>query len=39
MEINTIASVGLKPSAILCCQAALISSGEFPFIDFAFMIM
>lgn len=38
-ERNTIASVGLKTSVILSYNAFFISSGEFPFIDFAFMII
>jgi len=30
--------VGLNPSAILCCNADLISSGDLPLIDFAFIM-
>ena len=36
-DINAIASVGLKPSAMLSANADLISSADFPFIDFAFI--
>jgi hypothetical protein len=35
--MKQMAKVGLKPSAILCCSAVLISSVDFPLIDFAFM--
>src|SRR5450432_3051398 len=37
MDKNTMAKVGLKPPTMLCCSAFLISSGEFPLIDFAFI--
>jgi hypothetical protein len=36
--MKTIARVGLNPSAILSDNADLISSGDFPLIDFAFML-
>ena len=37
--IKTIAKVGLKPSAMLSARADLISSGDFPLIVFAFIII
>ena len=36
---KTTAKVGLKPSVILSVKANLISSGELPFIDFAFILI
>src|SRR5260221_8090659 len=35
---NTMANVGLYPSDMLCSNAVLISAGEVPLIDFAFML-
>jgi len=38
MDKKTIAKVGLNPSDIFSVKAFLISSVDFPFIDFAFTI-
>ena len=38
-EIKQIASVGLKPSAMLSSNTVFIAAVEFPLIDFAFMFL